>query len=152
MEDNAKGQNISGATALLGRTLWEAFTNHANVYDIFKQQSGAGTILADSLLMSGFRFGGITFYPWFESYTDVRGVTRVPMDAEKGIVIPTGTTGMLRIIYGPADRLSEEANQPGKALWVKRYDDPHDKFILLDSEANFLCVNTRPDLVVHLSL
>jgi hypothetical protein len=58
---------------------------------------------------------------------------------------------MLRMIYGPADRLGE-ANAPGQEAWIKRIDDPADKFILLDSEANFLAFNSRPDLTVHLTI
>lgn len=148
-EDNARGAIMQGMpVGLLGRTLWDDFTNHPNVYDIFKQ-SQANTDRLASDKRQGFMFGGIEWHPFYENFPDINGVSRQGLAADKGIVIPR-VNNMLRMIYAPADRVNE-AGKPGGEIYIKRINDPDDKFIKMATEANFCAFNSRPDLVVHLT-
>jgi hypothetical protein len=150
IEKNLKGEVMTGRVGILGEEMWDALTNHDDVRDIFKQSADARGVLADDLANTGFAFGGIVWYRYLAQASNIAGDTRLFMPTDKGVVIPAGTRNMFELVVGPANRMSD-ANKLGRDIWIQRHDDPKDRFTELDSEANYICLNKRPDLVVHLT-
>lgn len=142
-EDVAGGATISGWLTLAGDNWFDSFIESTAVKESLKYQESA--YLRDDL-RGGFRYGGVTF----ENYRGSTGGTPfIPTD--EAYMIPLGTD-LFSTYFAPADFM-ETVNTPGLPMYAKIYNDEKlNRWAMVHSQSNPLCICKRPDAVVKLTL
>lgn len=149
IEENLKGEVMSGVHALVSRELFGKLKAHPNVEKFFVNWQQAAALAGDA--RKGFEFGGITFEEYNASATLMSGTTGRFITAGKGHAFPVGTLQSFRTFDGPAHSLSM-ANMPGGEVYVSPKILDHDEGIELKSQSNPLPVCSRPELLIEFDM
>lgn len=115
----------------------EAYTNYASEQEPLRKRLGMNNP-DDSVRV--FRHKDVTYIE------DLSG----NFPAGEAFMMPRDFGNMFRCYYSPADDL-EYANTEGQELYLWYKGNDFDRQYKVESEASFLMVNTRPDLVIRLT-
>lgn len=154
MEDNLKGEVMSGIHVLASPEWYEKFISHAKVEDIFKYYDGANNPLRQDV-RRGFPFHGLTIeeYRGSAQYLQEDGTyaTRRFVPAGEAIAFPLGTMDVFSTYWAPADFM-DSVNTFGEEIYARQAVDPEfQRWVKLHSQSNPLPLVKRPALLVKLT-
>jgi len=142
IDDALDGVPYSQIHVLCGKGFFDAFVGHAKVEESWLRFSSSSMLRDD--LRRGFTYGGVTF----EEYRPGAGVT---IRDNEAWAVPMGVSDMFIARYAPADYV-ETVNTVGIEMYTKAEAMDFDKGVVLESQANWLHLNTRPNAVIRLGL
>ncbi len=151
LEDNAKGETVSGIHALVSREFFALLTNHPNVKEKYLATQNA-LQLAGKDIRKGFTFGAITFEEYNAVATDLTGTSRRFIAAGKGHVIPLGTQQAFATYFAPADTIEDVNTEGTPEVFISIERMKHGKGIDIHSESNPLPMCQRMDMLVELDM
>lgn len=147
------GLVASGYRGFCSAGWFDEFIGHPNVKEAFKYQEGQ--VLRDDL-RRGFRFGGVDWEEYRGSVTkpdSVGGGTASFIAANTAYLVPIASPSIFITRFAPAD-YEETVNTTGLPLYAKQVADPSglNKYRLLNTQSNPICLNLRPRAVIKLTL
>ena len=101
IEDNLKGEFMTGIMCLCSQGFFDAFTTHAKVKEAFMYFQRNQQLGND--YRTGFTFGGITFEEYRGQATDAAGNVRKFIADDEAHFFPLGTANTFRTHFAPAD-------------------------------------------------
>jgi len=149
IEDNLKGEVMTGVRCLCDATFFEALVGHSSVKAVYQNWSGAAA-LAGVDPRKGFVFGGITFEEYRGVATDKDGSTRLFIASGEGHCFPEGTQQSFNTIYAPGDFI-ETVNTIGIPLYSKQEARKFNRGIDLHIQSNPLPICYRPGILVKVT-
>lgn len=149
IEDNLKGEVMTGVHALCSEGFFESLIGHPEVEKAFQYHSEASERLGGDP-RKGFKFGGITFEEYRGTATDGDGNTRAFIDADEAHAFPVGTMQTFETIYAPADFI-ETVNTLGIELYAKQEPRKFNRGIDLHIQSNPLPICYRPGVLVKMT-
>jgi hypothetical protein len=148
IEDNLRGEYMTGVHCLVSPEFFDALTSHSKVKEAYERwQEGAA--LRDDM-RSGFTFGGITFEEYRGQATDPDGNVRRFIAANEGHCFPIGTAESFVTYFAPAD-FNETVNTLGLPLYAKQCPRKFDRGTDLHTQSNPLPMCLRPGVLVKLA-
>jgi hypothetical protein len=99
IEDNLKGEFMTGIMCLCSQGFYDAFTTHAKVKEAFMYFQRNQQLGND--YRTGFTFGGITFEEYRGQATDVAGTVRKFIADDEAHFFPIGTANTFRTYFAP---------------------------------------------------
>lgn len=151
IEDNLKGEIMTGVHCLCSPAFFDDLVAHAEVEKYFIQHSAALNLAGGNVdPRKGFRFGGITFEEYRGTATDASGNARLFIASGEAHVFPVGTTSTFVNYFAPADYL-ETVNTVGRELYAKQIMDPAGRWVDVYTQSNPLPICRRPALLVKLT-
>jgi hypothetical protein len=145
IEDNLKGEFMTGIMCLCSAGFYDAFTTHAKVkeaYMYFQRNQQLGNDYR-----TGFTFGGVTFEEYRGQATDAAGTVRKFIADDEAHFFPIGTASTFRTYFAPAD-FNETANTLGLPLYAKQEPRKFGRGTDLHSQMNPLPLCMRPEVLV----
>lgn len=142
VQDNLKGDVMTGVTALVSPEFYSKLINHAKVQDAYKFHAGAAQRLGTDM-RDGFSFGGITFIEYRATVNGQRFIA-----ANEGHAFPVGTTDTFATYFAPAD-FNETVNTIGLPLYAKTAPRPMDRGLTLHTQSNSLPLCHQPAVLVR---
>lgn len=149
MEDNLKGEFMTGVHCLCSPEFFDALTGHANVKEAFLYSQQRAVLIED--MRTGFTYGGITFEEYRGQATDMNGVKRRFIAVGEAHAFPLGTVDTFGTYYAPAD-FNETANTLGQSLYAKQEPRKFDRGTDLHTQSNPLPMCHRPGVLVKLTM
>jgi hypothetical protein len=148
IEDNLRGEFMTGVHCLVSPEFFDALTSHSKVKEAYDRwQEGAA--LRDDM-RSGFTFGGITFEEYRGQATDPDGNVRRFIAANEGHCFPIGTAESFVTYFAPAD-FNETANTLGLPLYAKQCPRKFERGTDLHTQSNPLPMCLRPGILVKVT-
>jgi hypothetical protein len=148
IEDNLRGEFMTGVHCLVSPEFFDALTSHSKVKEAYDRwQEGAA--LRDDM-RSGFTFGGITFEEYRGQATDPKGNVRRFIAANEGHCFPIGTAESFVTYFAPAD-FNETVNTLGLPLYAKQCPRKFDRGTDLHTQSNPLPMCLRPGILVKVT-
>lgn len=144
IEDNLKGDTMTGVTALVSPEFYSALVEHPKVQDAYKFHSEAAARLGQDM-RAGFPFGGITFVEYRASVSGNRLIA-----ANQGHAFPVGTVDTFGTYFAPAD-FNETVNTVGLPFYVKQWEREGGRGIVLHTQCNSLPLCHQPAVLVRLT-
>jgi hypothetical protein len=147
IEDNLRGDVMSGINCDCSEEWMDAFLEHPAVKEVFLghqaalQKAGIG---ADPRV--NFVFAGITFNEYRAAAPGKNGSLRF-IPANTAIFYPTGTMETFKLHLAPANRI-DTANQLGQPLYSWQTMEPNMRWVDLYTESNPLPICRRPGVLV----
>jgi hypothetical protein len=151
MEDNAKGETVSGIHALVSREFFSKLVAHKSVKEKYLATQSALQIVNKDI-RKGFTFGAITFEEYNAVASDLTGASRRFIAAGKGHVIPLGTQQAFATYFAPADTIEDVNTEGTPEVFISIERMKHGKGIDMHSESNPLPLCQRVDLLVELDM
>ncbi len=149
IEDNLKGETMTGIRVLIEPGFFDKLIGHASVKEAYKNFNTANGLNPNRDDMRRmFPFGGVTFEEYSSTVTLSDGTVDKLLPASEGIAFPMGTTDTFVTYFSPAN-LIETVNTIGLEMYARQLMRPDGSAIDIKSEASPLPVNKRPDLVVR---
>lgn len=147
IEQNLKGESMTGIVVLCGDTWYDKFVAHANVKDAFKYyQTSQNQNLAGDY-RRGFKFADLTFINYTGTVTLSDGTTTSTMiPTSEAYAVPMGTTNTFKIYNAPADFV-ETVNTVGLPFYAKQERMQFDRGITVHTEMNPLPICLRPGVL-----
>ncbi len=145
IEDNLKGEFMTGIMCLCSQGFYDAFTTHAKVKEAFMYFQRNQQLGND--YRTGFTFGGITFEEYRGQATDANGTVRKFIADDEAHFFPIGTANTFRTFFAPAD-FNETANTLGLPLYAKQEPRKFGRGTDLHTQSNPLPVCLRPEVLV----
>lgn len=149
VEDNLKGEFMTGLYCLCSPEFFDALIDHPNVRDAYKIYQQGIVLIND--IRSGFSFGGITFEEYRGQATDITGTTRRFIAPGEAHCFPLGTVATFGTYFAPAD-FNETANTLGQVLYAKQEPRKFDRGTDLHTQSNPLPMCHRPGVLVKLTM
>lgn len=149
MEDNLKGEFMTGVHCLCSPEFFDALTGHPNVKEPFLYSQQRAVLIDD--MRSGFTYGGVTFEEYRGQATDMKGVSRRFIAAGEAHAFPLGTVDTFSTYYAPAD-FNETANTLGQALYAKQEPRKFERGTDLHTQSNPLPMCHRPGVLIKLTM
>jgi len=149
MEDNLKGEFMTGVHCLCSPEFFDALTGHATVKEAYLYSQQRAVLIDD--MRAGFTFGGVTFEEYRGQATDMNGVSRRFIAAGEAHVFPLGTVDTFSTYFAPAD-FNETANTLGQALYAKQEPRKFERGTDLHTQSNPLPMCHRPGVLVKLTM
>ena len=150
IEDNLRGEVMTGVRCLVSQEFFDALIAHANVQKFYVNWQAAADISKQDP-RKGFVFGGITFEEYRGVATDEDGTARRFIASGEGHAFPEGTMGTFQDVYAPGNFL-EAVNTPGLAMYAKQAMEKMGRWIDLHIESNPLPLCKRPGVLVKVTL
>lgn len=147
IEDNLRGEFMTGVHALVSSEFFDALTGHAKVKEAFERWQEGAALRND--LRSGFTYGGITFEEYRGQATDPDGNVRRFIASKEGHAFPMGTLDSFVTYFAPAD-FNETVNTLGRPLYAKQEPRRFDRGTDLHTQSNPLPMCLRPGVLVKL--
>lgn len=147
VEDNLKGEVMSGIRAIVSADFYDALTGHAKVKEAYERWMNGAALRDD--MRSGFTFGGITFEEYRGQATDADGNVRKFIADGEGHSFPLGTMSTFSTYFAPAD-FNETVNTMGQPLYAKQEPRKFDRGTDLHTQSNPLPLCHRPAVLVKL--
>jgi hypothetical protein len=148
IEDNLRGEFMTGVHCMVSPEFFDALTSHSKVKEAYERwQEGAA--LRDDM-RSGFTFGGITFEEYRGQATDPDGNVRRFIAANEGHCFPIGTAESFVTYFAPAD-FNETVNTLGLPLYAKQCPRKFDRGTDLHTQSNPLPMCLRPGVLVKVT-
>lgn len=148
IEDNLRGEFMTGVHCLVSPEFFDALTSHSKVKEAYERWEEGAALRND--MRSGFTFGGITFEEYRGQATDPDGNTRRFIASGEGHCFPTGTTESFVTYFAPAD-FNETVNTLGLPLYAKQCPRKFDRGTELHTQSNPLPLCLRPGVLVKLT-
>jgi len=148
LEDNLKGEYMTGIHVLCSPEFMDALTGHAKVEQAYTNWQQGVVLIND--MRSGFTFGGITFEEYRGQATDASGTSRRFIAAGEAHAFPLGTIDTFGTYFAPAD-FNETANTLGQPLYAKQEPRKFDRGTDLHTQSNPLPMCHRPGVLVKLT-
>jgi hypothetical protein len=145
IEDNLKGEFMTGIMCLCSAGFFDALTTHAKVKEAYSRWQNGLALLSDN--RTGFTFGGVTFEEYRGQATDATGNVRKFIADDEAHFFPLGTANTFRTYFAPAD-FNETANTLGLPLYAKQEPRKFGRGTDLHSQSNPLPVCLRPEVLV----
>lgn len=149
LEDNLKGEFMTGIHVLCSPEFFDALTGHAKVELAFTHWQQGIVLIND--MRSGFTFGGITFEEYRGQATDINGTSRRFIAAGEAHAFPLGTIDTFGTYFAPAD-FNETANTLGQTIYAKQEPRKFDRGTDLHTQSNPLPMCHRPGVLVKLTM
>ncbi|WP_054031017.1 major capsid protein [Desulfatitalea tepidiphila] len=146
IEDNLKGDVMSGVHCLCDENFFDALVSHDNVKEAYMYHSEASQRLGEDN-RKGFRFNGITFEEYRASATGSAGSTVAFIPANTGYIFPVGGQSTFETLFAPAD-FTETANTLGLELYAKQEPRKFNRGVDLHTQSNPLPICYRPGVIV----
>lgn len=146
IEDNLKGEVMSGVRCLVDASFFDKLILHPEVQKAYINYAKAAEILGTDIRKK-FTFNGVTFEEYRGTATDPEGTARPFITADYGIAFPEGTMNSFETIYAPADFM-ETANTMGLELYAKQESRKFERGIDLHTQSNPLPMCYRPGVLV----
>lgn len=148
LEDNLKGEFMTGIHVLCSPEFFDALTGHAKVEQAYTYWQQGSVLIND--MRAGFNFGGLTFEEYRGQATDSIGVSRRFIAAGEAHAFPMGTIDTFSTYFAPAD-FNETANTLGQVLYAKQQPRKFERGTDLHTQANPLPMCHRPGVLVKLT-
>ena len=145
IEDNLKGEFMTGILCLCSQGFYDAFTTHAKVKEAFQYYQRNQQLGND--YRTGFTFGGVTFEEYRGQATDASGNVRKFIADDEAHFFPLGTANTFRTFFAPAD-FNETANTLGLPLYAKQEPRKFGRGTDLHTQSNPLPICLRPEVLV----
>ena len=148
IEDNLKGEFMTGIRVLCSPEFYDALTDHPKVKEAFTYWQQGAVLIND--MRSGFTYGGITCEEYRGQATDAPGTARRFIAAGEAHAFPLGTVDTFGTYFAPAD-FNETANTLGQMLYAKQEPRKFDRGTDLHTQSNPLPMCHRPGVLVKLT-
>ena len=142
IEDNLKGDVMTGVRVLVSPEFYSKLINHAKVVDAYKYHSESAVRLGTDL-RAGFTFGGVTFEEYRASVNGTRFIT-----AQEGQAFPVGTMDTFATYFAPAD-FNEAVNSVGLPIYVKTWEKEGQRGTVIHTQSNSLPLCHQPAVLVR---
>jgi len=148
IEDNLKGDVMSGVHCLCDETFFDSLIDHPKVKEYFLNHSASLNLAGSDIdPRMGFRFGGITFEEYRANAPRPDGTSVPFIGAGDAHFFPLGTSNTFETVDAPADYL-DTANTPGQPIYAKQVMDAKGKYVDILTESNPLPLCKRPGVLV----
>lgn len=148
IEDNLRGEFMTGVHCLVSPEFFDALTSHSKVKEAYDRwQEGAA--LRDDM-RSGFTFGGITFEEYRGQATSPDGTVRKFIAEGEGHCFPIGTAESFVPYFAPAD-FNETVNTLGLPIYAKQCPRKFDRGTEIHTQSNPLPMCLRPGVLVKVT-
>ncbi|ABK43774.1 conserved hypothetical protein [Magnetococcus marinus MC-1] len=148
LEDNLRGEFMTGVSVLVSPEFFDALTGHAKVEKAYERWQQGEALRAD--MRSGFTFAGVTFEEYRGQATDPEGTVRRFIAESEGHAFPTGTSQTFCTYFAPAD-FNESVNTMGQPLYAKQEPRKFERGTDLHTQSNPLPMCHRPGVLVKLT-
>lgn len=145
IEDNLRGEFMTGVMCLCSQGFYDAFTTHPKVKEAFMYFQRNQQLGND--YRTGFTFGGITFEEYRGQATDAAGNVRKFIADDEAHFFPLGTATTFRSYFAPAD-FNETANTLGLPLYAKQEPRKFGRGTDIHTQQNCLPLCLRPECLV----
>ncbi|ETZ04380.1 major capsid protein [Holospora undulata] len=149
VEDNLRGEFMTGVHALVSPEFFDALTSHAKIKEAYDRWQEGAALRND--MRSGFTFGGITFEEYRGQATDPDGNVRRFIAQDTAHCFPLGTAETFSTYFAPAD-FNETVNTLGQPLYAKQEPRRFDRGTDLHTQSNPLPMCYRPGVLVKLTV
>lgn len=150
IEQNLKGETMSGIMVLCGDTWYDKFISHANVKEAFKYFLNLNQTLAGDY-RRGFSFSNLTFVNYTSSVTQSDGTTATTIiPLTEAYAFPLGTRNTFKTYNAPAGFV-ETVNTIGLPYYAKQERMEFDMGIKVHTEMNPLPICLRPGVLAKLT-
>jgi hypothetical protein len=146
IEDNLRGEFMTGILCLCSQGFFDALTTHPKVKEAYQRWREGLVLFSDN--RTGFTFGGVTFEEYRGQATDPAGTVRKFIADDEAHFFPLGTATTFRTYFAPAD-FNETANTLGLALYAKQEPRKFGRGTDLHSQSNPLPICHRPEILVR---
>ena len=137
IEDNLRGEFMTGIMCLCSQGFFDALTTHAKVKEAHQRWQNGQILFTDN--RTNFSFGGITFEEYRGQATDATGNVRK--------FVAVGTASTFRTHFAPAD-FNETANTLGLALYAKQAPRKFERGTDIHTQSNPLPICLRLEVLV----
>jgi len=148
LEENLRGEFMTGVRVLCSPEFFDALTEHAKVKEAYALWQQGAVQIND--MRAGFTFGGLTFEEYRGQAMDANGVSRRFIAAGEAHAFPLGTIDTFSTYFAPAD-FNETANTLGQALYAKQEPRKFDRGTDLHTQSNPLPMCHRPGVLIKLT-
>ncbi|MBS1876624.1 MAG: major capsid protein [Acidobacteria bacterium] len=145
IEDNLRGEFMTGIYCLCSQGFFDALTTHPKVKEAFQYFQRSQQLGND--YRAGFTFGGITFEEYRGQATDATGNVRKFIADDEAHFFPLGTASTFRTYFAPAD-FNETANTLGLPLYAKQAPRKFERGTDVHTQSNPLPICLRPEVLV----
>ncbi|HXG49293.1 MAG TPA: major capsid protein [Methylomirabilota bacterium] len=145
IEDNLKGEFMTGVMCLCSSGFFDALTTHTKVKEAYARWQQGQVLFSDN--RTGFTFGGVTFEEYRGQATDAAGNVRKFIADDEAHFFPLGTANTFRTYFAPAD-FNETANTLGLPLYAKQEPRKFGRGTDLHTQSNPLPICLRPEVLV----
>jgi hypothetical protein len=149
IEDNLRGETMSGIRALCSSTFYDAFTTHAKVKEAYTYYQRNQALGGD--YRKGFVFGDVTFEEYRGQASDPDGNVRPFIAEGEAHFFPEGTQSTFRTYFAPAD-FNETVNTIGMPLYAKQEPRKFGRGTDLHTQSNPLPMCHRPEVLVKATI
>ncbi|BBO92056.1 major capsid protein [Desulfosarcina ovata] len=146
IEDNLKGEVMSGVHCLCSETFFDGLVGHDSVKEAYLNWSAAAERIGEDT-RKGFKFQGITFEEYRGTADDIDGNARAFITAGDAHFFPVGTMSTFETLFAPAD-FNETANTLGLELYAHQEPRKHNRGVDLHTQSNPLPICYRPGVLV----
>lgn len=147
LEDNLKGEFMTGIHVLCSPEFFDALTGHPKVEQAYTYWQQGAVLIND--MRAGFTYGGLTFEEYRGQATDLDGTTRRFIAAGEAHCFPLGTIDTFATYAAPAD-FNESVNTMGQLLYAKQEPRKFDRGTDIHTQSNPLPMCHRPGVLVRL--
>ncbi len=147
LEDNLKGEFMTGVHVLCSPEFFDALTDHTKVKEAYTHWQQGIVLIND--MRAGFTYGGITFEEYRGQATDASGTSRRFIASGEAHAFPLGTIDTFGTYFAPAD-FNETANTLGQTIYAKQEPRKFDRGTDLHTQSNPLPMCHRPGVLVKL--
>ena len=148
LEDNLKGEFMTGIHCLCSPEFFDALTDHAKVKDAYTYWQQGAVLIND--MRAGFTFGGVTFEEYRGQASDINGTVRKFIAPGEAHAFPLGTVDTFGTYLAPAD-FNETVNTLGQPLYAKQEPRKFERGTDLHTQSNPLPMCHRPGVLVKLT-
>jgi hypothetical protein len=148
IEDNLRGEFMTGIHCLVSPEFFDALTSHSKVKEAYERWQDGAALRDD--MRSGFTFGGITFEEYRGQATDPTGAVRKFIASGEGHCFPIGTSESFVTYFAPAD-FNETVNTLGLPLYAKQCPRKFDRGTDLHTQSNPLPMCLRPGVLIKVT-
>ncbi len=145
IEDNLRGEFMTGIYCLTSPGFFDALTTHPKVKEAYSRWQQGQLLFTDN--RTNFTFGGITFEEYRGQATDAAGTLRKFIADDEAHFFPLGTSTTFRTYFAPAD-FNETANTIGLPLYAKQEPRKFGRGTDLHTQSNPLPICLRPEVLV----
>jgi hypothetical protein len=146
IEDNLRGEFMTGIMCLCSQGFFDALTTHPKVKEAYQRWQQGQLLFTDN--RTNFSFGGIVFEEYRGQATDPSGVVRKFIADDEAHFFPLGTASTFRTYFAPAD-FNETANTLGLPLYAKQAPRKFERGTDLHTQSNPLPLCLRPEILVR---
>lgn len=148
IEDNLKGEVMTGVHCFVSAEFYDALVAHASVKEAFKYYQQRQNLSGD--FRRRFEFGNIVFEEYRGTATDGDGNARRFIAANEAHAFPIGTIDTFKTHFAPAD-FNEAVNTLGMELYAKMQERKFGRGWDLHTQSNPLPICHRPEVLVKLT-